>query len=235
MAKRILTEAELHKKEYTVLVNLNQRLKNICECYYISHGNQIYVKSLVSFIEKIVILHNDTCKSFSLFKGGMIMPNAFFEFTKNAKKTKLTINPTLESVYLGQNDTDDNMYKINIVNSNLDEDAKFIQSQIIPSMYKRFFSLADDTYIKYDDCDEYFDITKDEITSLLNAEPIYLSIHEKPLTLTKQLVLDLKKDDNLAIARTCYQEIEDNKKRVFYTLKHSTDLYTDYTIFNVLQ
>ena len=235
MAKKELTEAELHKKEYGVLVNINQRLKNICECYYISYGNYIYVKSLVSFIEKVVVLHDDVCNSLSLFKGAMVMPNAFFDFTKNAKKTKLTINPTLESVYLGQNDNDEITHKINIVNQNQESDDGFINTQITPSMYKRFFTLVDDCYVRFDDCETYYDISEEELEALVNAEPIYLSIHGKPLTFTKQLVLDLKKGDTLAIARTCYQEIEDGKKRVFYTLKHTTNLYTDYTIFNVLQ
>ena len=48
-------------------------------------------------------------------------------------------------------------------------------------------------------------------------------------------MLDIKKDDDVSISRTCYQVIEDGKRRVFYTLKQVTDLYTCYTIFNTLQ
>ena len=235
MSKKELTEAEIHKKEYSVLVNINQRLKNICEGYYISHDHRVYIKSLVPFIETLIILNDEVFNTLSLFKGSMIMPNAFFDFTKRAKKTKLSINPTLQSVYLGQNDTDEIAHKINIVNSDINSDDAFIQTQIIPSMYKRLFALQEDSYIQYDDCETYYTLSDYEIETLLNANPIYLMVHEKPLTLTKQLILDLKKDDQLAIARTCFKEIEDGKKRVFYTLKHITDLYIGYTIFNVLQ
>lgn len=235
MAKKELTEADIQKKAYGTLVNINQRLKNISEGYYISHENEIYLKSLVPFIETYIVLNDDISDAVSLFKGSMILPNAFFNFTKNAKKTKLTINPTLESIYLGQLDSDDITHKINIVNSDPKSDDMFIKGKIIPSMYKRLFSLCNDEYIKYKDSDEYSQFSEEEIEGLLNAEPIYLTIHDKPLTITKELFLDLKKDDHLAISRSCYKEIEDEKKRVFYTIKHTTNLYIGYTIFNVLQ
>ena len=235
MSKKELTESERYKKEYSTLVNINQRLKTISDCYYISHNNTIYMKSLVPFIEKTIVLHDDIMNEQSLFNGAMIMPNAFFEFTKNAKKTKLTINPTLESIYLGQCDNTDISHKINIVNIDPRIDNDFLNSQIIPSMYKRFFTLSDNCYTKYDDYDVYYDISKDDIEVLLDSEPVYISLYNAPLTLTKQLVLDLKKEDSLSIARTCFQKIEETKKRVFYTIKHTTNMYTSYTIFNTLQ
>ena len=59
MAKKELTEADIQKKAYGALVNINQRLKNISEGYYISYENGIYLKSLVPFIETYIVLNDD--------------------------------------------------------------------------------------------------------------------------------------------------------------------------------
>jgi len=231
MAKKELTPEELFKKEYSNLVKLNQKLKNISEGYYMGHDGLVYMKSLVPFVEKVIVLHDPSL--YSRFYGMMIMPNAFFEFTKKAKKTKLISTHTEKCIYLGQNDDESITHTLDVVNPSAEIDKEYIKGIISHKMYKRYFELGSDQYIQCNENELCF--TEEEIENLCNANPFYLNLPDTTLTLTKQLMLDIKKDDNISISRTCYQVIEDGKRRVFYTLKQITDLYTCYTIFNTLQ
>lgn len=235
MAKKELSEFDIMKKEYSNLVKINQKLKNISDGYYISHDGNIFMSSLVSFIEKFIHLHNPD--DISHYLGSMIMPNAFFEFTKVAKKTKLTIVPTEKGYHFGQDYTDDSEFKyfVNVVNPNKEIDMNYVDANIKPKMYKRFFELSSELYVQYDDNDKFYDLTPHEVESIVDAKPVYFDFNGTGLILTKQLFLDIKKDDTLSIARLCYQKIGDNEYRVFYMIKHTTDLYDSYTIFNVLQ
>jgi hypothetical protein len=234
MSKKELTEEELLKKEYSNLVKLNQKLKNICSGYYIGYDGMIYMQSLVPFIEKVLVLNEP--EKYSRFYGIMIMPNAFFEFTKNAKKTKLIITQTQNAIHLGQNDNDELTHTLNVANPYKDIDDKYIREKIYPNMYKRYFELDnDELYHKYPDSDKGYILTSDGVKSLASANPVFLSFNDTVLTITKQLMMDIKKEDEVYIYRTCYQEMENNKYRVFYTIEHVTDLYKSYTIFNTIQ
>lgn len=233
MAKKELTEEELFKKDYSSLVKLNQKLKNVSSAYYISHDGFVYMKSLVPFVEKVIQLHEP--QKYFRFAGTMIMPNAFFEFTKKAKKTKLTVTQTENCIYLGQDDNEEVQCKINIVNTNNGIDKQYVLTNIQPKMYKRYFKLNEDNIIQYEDSNTEHPLTESEIESLCKANPIFLEFNGTTLTITKQLFLDIKKDDCISISRSHYQKIEDGKLRVFYILKHITDLYTCYTLFNTLQ
>ena len=233
MAKKELTEEEKFKKQYSELVKINQKLKNISEGYYISYDGNIYLKSLVPFIEKFIHLANP--ESINKLYGSMIMPNSLFDFTKNAKKTKLTILETESKIHFGQNDCDELQYTVNVVNDNLQIDSDFIKAKIIPQMYKRFFTLNNDEYIQYEDNDIFHPLSENEIEALSNSNVVYLEFNNTILTLTKQLFLDIKKDDKISIRRVCYKNIDNGKYRVFYMFKQTTDLYDVYTIFNTLQ
>ena len=233
MAKKELTEDDILKKQYSSLVKINQRLKNISEGYYISHDGTIHMKSLVDFIEKIVVLHD--VEVIDRFLGSMIMPNAFFNFTKKAKKSKLIITPTNTSYHLGQEDDEELTYTINVVNANKEIDMNYTKANIIPKMYKRFFELESDMYEQFPDKDEFHPLTEEETENIIKANPVYLLFHDHKLTLTKHLCLDIKKGDTLSLARYCRQKLDGKHYRVFYMLKHETELYTDYTIFNTLQ
>lgn len=234
MAKKELTEFDIMKKEYSNLVKINQKLKNISDGYYISHDGNIFMSSLVPFIEKFIHLHNP--EAISHYLGSMIMPNAFFDFTKIAKKTKLTIVPTERGYHFGQDDTDDSefTYFINVINPNKEIDSNYVDVNIKPKMYKRFFELNTESYVQYED-NKFVDLLSEDVEALIGANPVYINFDGTDLTLTKQLFLDIKKDDKLAIARICYQKISDKEYRVLYMMKHTTDLYDSYTIFNVLQ
>ena len=233
MAKKELTEEDKLKKQYSELVKINQKLKNISSGYYISYDGMIYMKSLVPFVEKFIHLHNP--EVINKIYGAMIMPNAFFDFTKKAKKTKLTILETESKIHFGQNDTDELVYTINIVNDDELIDKDYIDAKIKPEMYKRFFELNSDKYIQYEDNNIFHPLTEEEVKSMANASVVYLNFNNTTLTLTKQLFLDIKKTDNFSIRRVCYEDIGKGKARVFYMIKQSTELYDIYTIFNTLQ
>ena len=208
-------------------------MKNISDGYYISHDGMIYMKSLVSFVEKFI--HLSKPESINKLYGTMIMPNAFFDFTKNAKKTKLTILETEEKIHLGQVDNSDLQHTLNIVNQDERIDKKFIDVNIKPKMYKRFFDLNSDEYIQYEDNDVFHPLTTEEVESLLKSNVVYLDFNNTTLTLTKQLFLDIKKDDTFSIRRVCYMDIGNGKYRGFYMIQQSTDLYDSNTVFNTLQ
>lgn len=235
MAK-ILTREDRIKQQYTALNNLNQRLKNISTCYYIHHDGTIYVKALVNFTEVLVKLRYP--EKIDLFLGAMILPNKFFEFAKKSKKTKLTIEENDNEFIFGQNDDDELSLTVNIVNKaelGSDKSNEFLQRRVINEMYKRYFELESDNYIQYQDRDQYTFFNEEEIEGLCSANPLFLDINDTNMTLTKQLFLDIKKDDKIGIARYCYQKIGRRNSRVFYMLKHETDMYDSYTIFNTLQ
>ena len=235
MAKKELTEFDIIKKQFSKLEKINQRLKNICECYYIAYDGTIYVKSLVGFIEKLIRLNNP--EEINRFYGCMILPNQFFDFSKKAKKSKLTINATNKGYYFGQDDSDELTLMINTVNPDSEIDLQFIDLHIKPKMYKRLYEVYsnNEMYTLYEDNDKFNSLTNDEVDMIVNAKAIFLKFNGSDLTLTKHLILDIKKSDLVSIARVGYRKIEDNMMRVFYMIKHECDIYTSYTIFNTLQ
>lgn len=233
---KILTREDKIKKQYSELVKINQRLKNISMCYYIHHDGTVYIKSLINFTEVLINLRYP--EKIDLFHGAMILPNKFFDFTKKAKKTKLVIDEKVDKFIFSQNDDEDLKFDLNIVNKsdpNSDASNTFLQKNIINEMYKRYFELESDKYNHYIDRNNFTFFDEDEIEGLISANPLFLSINNSNITLTKQLFLDIKKGDKIGISRYCYQKINGRNSRVFYMLKHETDLYDSYTIFNTLQ
>ena len=232
MAKE-LTRDDIIKKQYSELNKINQRLKNISECYYISYDGTIYMKSLVPFVEKMIHLRYP--EKINLFYGAMVLPNQFFDYAKKAKKTKMTIKENTESFEFGQEDDQDVSITVNIVNTNEKNDEEYRKARIIPKMYKRFFELGGEGYISYKDCGSFSRLNDEQIDAIANANPVVLSYNDASITLTKHLMLDIKKDDVINISRNCYHRIDSRDCRVFYMLKNETDLYDCYTIFNTLQ
>lgn len=243
MAKE-LTEFDVYKKQYSELQKINQRLKNICSIYYISHTGGIHMKSLVHFLEKVGTLNDP--KKIDRFYGAMILPNEFFEFSKNAKKTKLTIDysdPT--KIIFGQNDSDLTL-TINIVNSDPNIDENYIKTRIDPKMdYKRMTELNDAskyywTPTKYDGemvmppVTEY-QCTEQDVIDLVDGSPVFIRDGKVNLTLAKQILLDIKKTDQLKVSWECFQIINKSTYRVFYMIEQTTDIYSCWTLFNILQ
>ena len=234
---KILTREDYLKKEYSELVKLNQKMKLISQGYYISHDGTIYLKSLVDFIEVVVQLRYP--EKFNFFKGAMILPNQFFAFTKNAKKTKLTLKEEISEedmtvkYHFGQENNPELTYTLNIVNQDVSSEETFIESRIIPQMYKRWYFEIEskDNYTLYEDREVFQSCSNDDIQDLLYPRILSIEAFGSQLTLTKHLFLDLKKDDKLSISRWGYIPIDDKNKRAIYRIKHETDLYNSHILF----
>lgn len=235
MAKKELSEFDIIKKQFSKLEKLNQRLKNITSGYYIAYDGTIYMKSLVGFVEKVLHLTNP--EEISRFYGCMILPNTFFEFGKNAKKSKLTINATEKAYYFGQTDDDEITLTINIVNPHIEIDNQYINTSIRPKMYKRFFEIpTDDKYHVIDQNEIKFrSFTETEVEEIANANPLFIKFNNCDLTITKHLMLDIKKTDKLLITQIAFIPIDEHMKRMFYMIEQECELYTVNTIFNTLQ
>lgn len=243
--KKELSEFEIYKKQYSELQKINQRLKNICSIYYIGHTGGIHMKSLVSFLEKVGTL-NDPSKVDRFF-GAMILPNEFFEFSKNAKKTKLTIDYSDPSqIVFGQDDNDELKLVVHIVNSDKEIDENYMKAKIDPKMgYKRLNELNDPSKynwipIKTPDGEVFPPVTsytcsEQDVINLASGLPVFIKDDKVTLTLAKQMFLDIKKTDNIAIKWVCFTVIEKGSYRVFYNIQQDTDIYTCNTLCCVLQ
>lgn len=233
MAKKELTREDFLKKQYSNLVKINQRLKNISSGYYLAYDGTIYMNSLVSFVEKFIRLNDSDC--ISEFLGTEVMPNAFFEFTKVAKKSKLTITETDKGFWLGQNDSD-LTFELPIANSNKSIDTTYCKEIISPAMYKRMWTLDNEEgYTKSKNL-IFQDLPKSCVDDLLSPNPVYVEVTTGNKTLlTKHIFLDLKKNDSLSIAKFGEIPIDKSSQRTFYMVKQETDLYTCYTLFNTLE
>lgn len=234
MAKKELTYLDILKKEYSELVKINQRLKYISKGYYISYDGTIYLQSLVGFEEAVVMLRYP--EKLKYFKGGTILPNSFFNFSKQAKKTKLTIEETENEkgkcFIFGQEDGDLS-YTYQITNPDSCIDDQYVTEVIRPHMYKRFY---DDfaNAIEYEKSD-FLMLSEKQVMTIVEAKPLYLTYNENEFVLTKHIVLDIKKGDALGIRRLYYFPIENGKKKVYYFLKHVTDLYEKIILISTVQ
>ncbi len=229
MAK-VLSDLTLMKKDYSQMIKLNQRLRYIASGYYIDWDGTIFMQSSVPFVEKVVTLHDP--ESIGMFRGTMIMPNALFEFSKNAKKTKLTIKKEDTMIYLGQEDQQELNHAIHIVCPSFD--ALYAKNNVVDKMYKRFFSTSSE-FVQYPDSDK-LDILPDEmVKKMCKAQAVYYEYNGTILTLTKHVMLDIKKEDHLSLQRWGYELIENDQYRVSYILTQETELYTVKTLFNKVQ
>lgn len=222
---KVLTREECLKKSYNKLYALNQRLKNISSLYYFGDG-VIYMKSLVPFLESFAELRYPD--NYLDFNGGIITPNALFDFGKKVKKSKMhiaEINDKDGHRYVF--DEADLQYILNIVPYDLDELKHYFE-------YKRIFEIQDDT--KYDVFEsDYYPLDVSQVEDLCDGKFIEVTLPTGDLIpLTKHLFLDIKKGDYIQIARVARQIIdkEKNEYRLFFLISHGTDLYTKYTIFN---
>lgn len=228
MAK-ILTRSERLKKGYSNLYNLNQKLKNISTLYYIADDGCVYMKSLVPFLETVVYLRYPDI--YEDYKYALVTPNKFFDFGKQAKKSKLEIEEIHDEdgvrFVFSQYDREDLRYTLNIVKNTPESMREKLE-------YKRLFEINDTSKYKVYD-DPYFPLKDDQVEDLCNAKYLEITLpDDSQIPLTKQLFLDIKKGDGIQLVKVARQKIpgDENKYRSFYMIRHDTDLYTSYTVFN---
>jgi hypothetical protein len=231
MAKvpKVLSEDEIIKKEYSNFVEMNQYLKNICEIYYIGYNNIIYMKSLVPFIEKVAILNDkNMC---SMYRGLLCLPNQIFEFKKEAKKSKLIVTQTENKIFLGQTENDELQITLNrgVPQNNNDtpNEVPFIQSNIVGNFYKKYFEIVDKIGV---DNISFISIDSDKVDDLVSSKLVEMINGESYIPITRHLLLDLKKDDDLAIAKLPYVD-KTKIGKVYYLLRNTNEYYTAYTLF----
>ena len=227
------------KKEYTELVKLNQKLKLISSCYYISYSGMVYVKTLVNFTDVIVELKKP--EVFHYMRGVMILPNKFFAFTKKAKKTKLDFSSGYNketdtmTYYFGQMDDPELTCELSVVNINEENDEMYVRENIIPKMYKKLFILKDMEEYRLEENPSANILTDEEVQCIIDGHPLYSTTEELPSLITKHLCLDLKKGDLLQIYKHGELPIYGKCKKVYYIIAHSTDIYTSYTLLTDLK
>ena len=216
---------ELLKTQYKPLVKINQKLKNICDVYYISHKNVIFMHSLVDFVEKIGIVNEDI--DISLYKGIMYLPNKFFEFTKEAKITKLTTKETNDTIDLGQTDDELSLTlnKLYIPNDNIREDD-IINVDIIPQMYSKIdlvLNNMDKCLFKSINESAVLDIVKNRIVTIFDEEAKIL------LSLSKNIFPSIKKEDSIQYAVLPIKD-ENLKNKSYILYREYTEEISIYTL-----
>ena len=218
MATKTKAPVEPLKSQYSLLKNINQKLKYISDVYYIAFNNKIYMHSNVDFIEKIAMVKDDL--NLSSYQGIMYLPNTLFEFTKNAKSTKLITNDLQNSIHLGQNDNDDIFIKLNriyIPNNNISEEDS-INLNIIPKMYTKFNNYFNNinelTFITLSE-EIVYDITKNNIININDS--VY------NLIISRNLFTSIKKEDKLSYSIISSLDMN-NKFYVIYK-EESEDMY----------
>jgi len=215
------------KIQYKNLEAINKRLKYICDVFYISPHNTIYMHSIIPFIEKIAFINNNV--DISEYTDIMYLPNTLFDFTKNAKKTKLSIINESNNIKLGQKDTDLELIlnKLNSPSNITDIENQNIQKNIIPKMYSKLNLFLNDLY-KINSL-KFTSITSDEIELICSNNIINIKEESLILSLTKNLFQSIKKEDNLSYSvLSIIDEYYKNKKYVLY--KKETDIITIYTL-----
>jgi hypothetical protein len=231
---KILSEDDILRKEYSDLVEMNQRLKNICEIYYIGYNGLIYVKSLVQFIEKLLVINDkDFC---SKYRGLLCLPNKMFDFKKNAKKSKLIITQTEHNIYLGQSDDPQISLTLNRGirqdDESISHESVFINEKIIPEFYKKYFEIIRNTDAAGLDFKELNSELVDELSS---SKMVVYSENGMYIPLTKHLFLDIKKGDELDIAKVIYKDKGDKSfGKVYYMIRNTTEYYTAYTLVSCI-
>jgi hypothetical protein len=178
--------------------------------------------SNVEFIEKIAIIHNSL--DISSYQGIMYLPNELFNFTKEARVTKLIANDLQSSVHLGQVENDDINIKLNRIYIPNDEikEKDSINLNIIPKMYTKFhhhFNSINDL--------QYESISTDDTMSIVKNGIVIINTALCALSLSKNLFGSLRKDDVLSYH--IFPSTEEGNK-VYAIYKEENEEMTIYTL-----
>lgn len=227
-----MTEDQL-KKAYSELHKVNQSLKKISSLYYIRNDGMIYIKELVPFIETKAQLYEP--EKVSCFYGALINPITFFDFAKQAKKSKLTAHYSEKhnTIKFGQEDNPDLKLKIQIANPT--QSDEMIHQSVIPEMYTKMFSLVPPEYHPFENPSIY-GFTTDEVDALVNKKMVSF-VHETtntPVMVTRQMALDVTTKDSMSVYPVCYQNIDEGTAKIYFMLQRETSLYQAKSLFATL-
>ena len=210
MAPKTKIQIDPLKAQYKTLKEINQRIRYISDVYYMAFNNFIYMHSNVEFLEKVAIIHNTI--DISSYQGIMYLPNELFNFTKEAKMTKLITNDLQSSIHLGQIENDEMNIKLNriyIPNDEVKEEDN-INLTIIPKMYTKFhhyFNEIND--LKYEL------ISLNDTESISKNSMVFINTPLCTLSLSKNLFGSLKKENVLSYHMFSSKE-DSNKIYVIY-------------------
>jgi hypothetical protein len=223
-------------KEYSKLKDLNQKIKLDADIYYIASSGIIFLKSSVPYIEKLAILHGDF--PILMYSGLIINPSILFEFTKDAKKSKIICTNTENKLYYGQNDNSDIHVEINrLCNISCNEEDKdkiqaeknheqqILNETIFPQCYTRMIEI----YQTINDSTDEYPLSTDQIESICDGNIIYFECNDFNFTIAKELFPSIKKTDSLAI-RKLYYKNKDNPNKDYFLFKEDSDILTIYTL-----
>lgn len=204
-------------KQFTKLKDANQRLKYVSSIYAID-DQRIYMKSLVPFIEKILVLNNDI--DISGYNNLMILPNQFYDFYSKTKKKSLEISYSLEelgSVVFTDNETENNYITNKIKNLSM-TDLDFYKN---PKLFQSISNLS-------------FIPLSEEDMERLKTLAVYINHENYQYTITKNIFPSLKKTD---LIEYCImdEKDKDNPAKQYIMFRKNIGIGYIYTLTAFLQ
>ena len=212
--------------QFKYITEINQKMKLISEIYYIDRSGTIYMKSLVPFIEKIAFLQPQIEDKIIQYLDCIYLPNQFFKFSKNAKKTKLTYIDEMDKIILGQNDNNDKLEinKGGRLITNNEQYLNYINENFINRFYTKYSIIKN-----YINDPEYIQLSDNIINDIINNHCVYHVVDDSLITLTKNLFMDIKPSDQIFI-KIANEKEEGFENKRFVIYKMINNLMTTYTI-----
>lgn len=205
-------------KQFTKIKEVNQRLKYMSSLYLIE-GNIIGMQSLISFIEKIIILNEDI--DISAYDKSIVLPNKFYDFYSKTKKKDLSISARNEKDIQGiefKNTDDDTIFMMNTVN-NLNNDI--VGFYKIPEIFKTIDKLSFTPLSESDNED-------------LMKRAVYINHKNSQYTITKNIFPSLKKTDKISFVVLDLVD-ENNLDKVYIMFRKDIVIGFVYTLTAFLQ
>lgn len=215
--------------QYKNIHEINQRLKQESSLYIILPiDGSIYIESLIPFIHKFGYI-NKNCQLDKYMNYGYL-PNKFFEFTKNAKRTKLIYRETKDHLYLGQDDNNEiELCLDKIIKNDISKgEVRLAYERIVDEIYKDKRMLIEYTMDENEKM-KFMYLSEDQIADIIKSKVIELEILNSKIIFTKQLFPSLKKTDKLGYA-ILPQTDEQNPNKIYVVFKEENNLYTLFTL-----
>lgn len=205
-------------KQFTKIKEVNQRLKYMSSLYLIE-GNIIGMQSLISFIEKIIILNEDI--DISAYDKSIVLPNKFYDFYSKTKKKDLSISARNEKDIQGiefKNTDDDTIFMMNTVNNLNNNIIGFYK---IPEIFKTIDNLSFTPLSESDNED-------------LMKRAVYINHKNSQYTITKNIFPSLKKTDKISFVVLDLVD-ENNLDKIYIMFRKDIGIGFVYTLTAFLQ